>query len=483
MMKPHASVTASVTSCLVLALASLASCEDDDGPAADAGTPADSSPATDSGEAGSTTVAHTLFATEGQTLVSFDVATGSSRAGTITNLKGPTDLQVTDDGQVLVNLTDNNEILVVDGRSFREVGRIASSGLGATRPVHAFITPKIAGKQYWAANNDGAPGAAATNSVVFIDLVPGSATYLKKVGEIGLGIGHHKDAWSQGKARVSISNIADCGNVVQVIDYSNVAQPVLVKKWSAAEIDPARDCATGGAAPHGAAAAANGHGFHNLTGWGALLAVDQDADVPTVKLLPTRGTGAGYTRAGRDGRYVYSLQRTPREGDATRPGADCQIGQLVVVDSNTDTVAAEVPILLTGAACTSKLPAYATQAGPDHLSISKDGKVMFIATQAAAPMGGSDPAYSDQLVVFDLANPAAPVQGPSVTVGKHSGHRGLTISGDDKVLFVVNGLDKTVSQVDVAGRTVVRTISLRDTPSQVATWGSAEGPSIQTGPR
>ena len=172
---------------------------------------------------------------------------------------------------------------------------------------------------------------------MFIDIVPGSPTFLKAVGEIALGIGHHKNAWSQGKARVSVSNIADCDNVMQVIDYSDATQPVLVKKWSAAELDPARTCAPAWAPrPTAAAAAANGHGYHNLTGWGAILAVDQDADPPTFKLLPTKGNGGGYTKAGKDGRYVYSLQRTPREGDTARPGSDCQIGQLVVIDSTTD---------------------------------------------------------------------------------------------------------------------------------------------------
>jgi hypothetical protein len=450
-------------------------CGDDGGPG-----PGDPGPAP-------TDVPQSLFATDGDTLVAFDVATGAPRAGTIANVKGPTDMQALDSGHVLVNLTENGEVLVVDGRTFREVARIKSSSMGATRPVHSFITPKIGGKQFWTANNDG-DGTAATNSVVFIDVVPDSATFLKAVGEIPLGIGHHKNAWSQGRARVSISNIADCDNVVQVIDYSDPTRPTLVKKWSAAELDGARTCGPGmGASPHGGAAAANGHGYHNLTGWGALLAIDQDADPPTFKLLPTKGNGGGYTKVGKEGRYVYSLQRTPREGDATRPGQDCQVGQLVVLDSTADAIAAEIPILLTGPDCTSKLPAHASGAGPDHNKITKDGKTLFVTTQATPPMGSSDPAYSDQLVVFDLSDPARPVQQPSITIGKHSGHRSMTLSGDDKALFVVNStanpLEKSISQVNVETRTVTRTLMMGTAPRQVATWGSAEGPSLQTGPK
>lgn len=431
---------------------------------------------------GDATVAQTLFATEGQTIVAFDISTGSAHAGAIANVKGPVDMQALESGHVLVNLTDNNEVLILDARKFREVIRIPSSGMGATRPVHSFVTPKIAGKQYWVANNDGS-GTAATSSAVFIDIVPGSATFLKPVGEIGLGVGHHKDAWSPGETRVSISNIADCSNVLQVIDYSDAAKPTLIKKWSAAELDPVRDCATQGASPHGGAAASNGRGYHNLAGWGVIAAIDQTADAPTVKLLPTKGNGAGYTKAGKDGRYVYSLQRTPRQGDATRPGADCQIGQLVAVDSTTDNIAAEIPILLTGSNCTAKLPAYATAAGPDHSKISADGKTLFITTQAAPPVGSTDVAYSDQLVVFDLSNPAIPAQKTSISVGKHSGHRAMTLSGDGKILFVVNNGDKTISQIDVPAMSVTRTITLMGSPSQMATWGSEQGPSVQTGPR
>jgi YVTN family beta-propeller protein len=431
-------------------------------------------------EAGAT-VPLTLFASEGETLVSFDVATGAARPGAIANVRGPTDMQALASGHVLVNLTANNEVLVVDTRTFREVTRIKSSRGGATRPVHSFVTPLIGGKQFWAANNDG-DGTAATNSVVFIDVLPGSPTFLTAVGELALGIGHHKDAWSPGKARGSISNIADCGNVVQVIDYTDPTKPALVQKWSAMELDPARTCGPmAGVAPHGAAAAANGHGYHNLTGWGAILAIAQDADPPTFKLLTTKGNGGGYTKAGKDGRHVYSLQRTPREGDATRPGADCQLGQLVVIDSTTDTIATEVPLLLT-APCTSKLPAHAAAAGPDHMRVSNDGKTLFITTQAAAAMAGQPATYSDQLLVVDLTTPAQPTQKASITVGKHNGHRGMSLSGDGKHLFVVNNADRTVSQIDVATLAVVRTITLKETPSQLASWGSAEGPSAQTGP-
>ena len=58
----------------------------------------------------------------------------------------------------------------------------------------------------------------------------------------------------------------------------------------------------------------------------------------------------------------------------------CQIGQLVVIDSTTDGLLAEIPILLTGPDCKDKLPAYASGAGPDHNKITKDGTTLFVTT-------------------------------------------------------------------------------------------------------
>ncbi len=457
-----------LTTALALSLG-LAACGDDGGGTVD---PARADAGADAAGTSAAT-GEILFVVEREQLVAFDLSTGKGRPGAIANVRGATDMRALPGGPLVVNLTDANEILFVDPVGFRELARVRASSRGATRPVHGYVTPAIGGRQLWAANNDG-DGTAATNSLVLVDVVPTSGTYLKAVGEIALGVGHHKNAWSPSKARVSVSNIADCGAVVQVIDYADPAAPRLVKSWSAAELDPARPCTPmQGVAPHGAAAAANGRGYHALTGWGAILSVDQDADAPTFKLLPTKGSGAGYTRAGQDGRYVYSLQRTPREGDEARPGVDCQIGQLVVVDATADAISAEVPILLDGPACAAKLAAPVRLAGPDHVAITPDGKTMLVTTQATAPMGSADPAWSDRLVVFDLTDPARPAQRASIVVGKHGGHRALALSPDGRAAAVANGVDKSVSHVDVAAGGVVRTIALQDAPRQLVVTAPA----------
>jgi hypothetical protein len=92
------------------------------------------------------------------------------------------DLQALEDGTLLVNLTDRNEILVVDGTTMLEKARIPSSARGAVRPVHAYLTPKRGGKQLWVTLNDGAEGKAETNSATFVDVTAGSPTYRRPVG-------------------------------------------------------------------------------------------------------------------------------------------------------------------------------------------------------------------------------------------------------------------------------------------------------------
>jgi YVTN family beta-propeller protein len=88
----------------------------------------------------------------------------------------------------------------------------------------------------------------------------------------------------------------------------------------------------------------------------------------------------------------------------------------------------------------------------------------------------------DQVVMLDTSNAAQPVQLESIGVGVHTSHSAGAPSGDGAWLFVVNGIDGTVSQIDVAARQVVRTFDVGASPRVVATFGTDEGPSEVTGP-
>src|SRR5262249_37677317 len=140
------------------------------------------------------------------------------------------------DGTLLVNLTDRGETLIVDSRTMLEIDRVPSSDKKAVRPVHSYLTPEHDGKSYWIALNDGTEGDASTNSARFIDVTPDSKKYLKAVGEVALGIGHHKAAFSTKKPRVVISNISDCDTVLAVFDYSDVAHIELIASASAEDL-------------------------------------------------------------------------------------------------------------------------------------------------------------------------------------------------------------------------------------------------------
>lgn len=436
-------------------------------------------------------VEQALFVAHEGSLISYDIATGKERPGAVQDVAGPVDLQALSDGTVMVNLTGRDEVLCVDGVTMLERARIPSSAKGGTRPVHSYLAPEHDGKTYWLSLNDGAEGKVETNSALFVDATIGSSSFMDAKGEVGLGIGHHKAAFSAAKERVVISNIADCDNVLSVYDYSDIASIKLLATLSAKDAgwdgssfaktcDPTYKMGLP-PAPHGCATSMkSGKAYCNLTSSGDIVVIDIDADPPVFSLLPTGGSGGGYTKAGPGGDYIYSLEETPREGDMDKPGADCQIGQLVTVDAAAGEVVSELPLLYTGPDCKAKLAGTDEEtANPGHIQISNDGKTMFI-----TPAGGFgvDTARVRQELVVDLSVPSKPAQRASIPVGASVDHHGDALSGDGKWLFVTNNADGSVTQIDVAKLSAAQTIKTNEKPETVATFGTAEGPSKQTGP-
>lgn len=436
------------------------------------------------------TLAQALFVAHDGTLNSYDLATGKERPGAVQNIAEPTDLQALADGTLMVNLTNRNEILAVNGRTLLESARLPSSTIGGTRPVHSYISPPRNGKSYWLSLNDGAGSVAATSSARLINLTAGSS-YLTPVGEVGLGIGHHKATFSATSERVVISNISDCSNVITVYDYQNPAAITPVRTLSAQDLgwngsSRATTCDptyTNGApvSPHGCATSKlSGRAYCNLTSSGGLVSIDVDATPPSFKVIATGGAGAGYTKAHTGGRYIFSLQDSPREADPVHPGVKCQLGQLVVIDAMTDSVVKELPLLYKGPGCqTSLLGTDEETTEPSHMLLTNDGKTLFV-TAAGGFMVAA--ARVRQHLVVDVSDPSNPVQKPSIPVGESSGYHGDALSGDGKYLLVANGLDGTVTQIDTASLMVVRTLTVQAKPAVLATFGTAEGPGEQTGP-
>jgi hypothetical protein len=413
---------------------------------------------------------HSLYVAHEGSLVSYDINTDLPLPGEITNVSGATDMQALEDGTVLVNLSLRNEVLAFDGKTMIEKTRIPSSTLGATKPTHSYITPTIDGKHYWMALNDGA-GTAVTNSALFINIDSGSTNYLRAVGEVGLGVGHHKAAFSKNKSRVVISNIADSSEVLAVFDYSNAAD---IKKIAALTL---QELGIKNASPHGCGTAGlTGKAYCNLTSTGDIISIELDAANPTFKVLKTKGSGGGYTKG--HGRYAYSLQTSPREGDINHPGSPCQVGQIVVIDAQLDTVVNEVPLYFGGPTCREPIASQAFKtAGPGHIVINGSKMFIQLASGFADPTG-----YANKHLVVDLTNPTNPVQTAALDIGKSRSHHGECLSGDDEFFFVANSLDGTVTQINPNSATVTKTLTVRANPRTVATWHEHEGPSHQTGP-
>ena len=427
--------------------------------------------------------AEALYVAHDGVLVSYDIACGTERPGTVTNVLSPTDMQALEDGTVLVNLTAANATDIVDGQSMLERGRV-SSPMGGTRPVHSYISPERAGKRYWLALYDGQGSDLATSRARFIDIEAGSPSYLQGAGEVGLGIGHHKAAFSNTQQRVIVSNISDCGNVFSAYDYTNIGSVQRLKTWAATDLGwntPAKTCNpnTNPMSPHGCATSKlSGEVYCNITASGEIAVMKIDASPPQLQtIIQTQGSGSGYTRAYPGGRFLYSLQEKPREGFG---GATCQVGQLAVIDVSTDTLATTVPLLYKGPGCnTPNAGTDEASVEPDHIRVSADAKTLYISIAGAF---GDNNSHARQELVVDVTNPAAPVQKASIPVGLSTGHHGDALSGDGKWLFVTNNLDGTVTQVDTSSNRVTRTLTVRSTPLTLATFGTAEGPSDQTGP-
>jgi YVTN family beta-propeller protein len=431
-------------------------------------------------------------------LALYDLATGGELAR-FDAPGGSSDLVSLPGGVVLSNHTAGHKVILVDLKRRAEIGRIPSSSLGGTRPVHMYLSPVLDGKQYVTVLNDGEasktkPGERPKDSsLLLIDAVASSPTFLKPVGEKRLGIGHHKVSFSMQRPRFAVSSIADCADVVSVYDYGNPADIKLVKTFAAADLGydgstPAKTCDASGKAgvmlsPHGTGtSAASGRLYHFLTATGQVAIFDIDADAPAVKIVQTSGHGGASVKDLPGGRFMVVPQRGPREVHQRAGGQPCQIGQLAVIDAMTETVAAQVPVFYGEPACRKPLAGTPHErAALQYAMPSPDGKTLFIQVGTLyAPAGAV--ASASFVAVFDLSDPAKPVQLPSIAVGAGNDTRDHALSGDGKLLLVPNSIDNTVSVIDVGERKVVRTFNTVNAPRRVGTFGEGIGPSKPVGP-
>jgi len=427
-----------------------------------------------------------------------DLATGAELAR-FDAPGGSSDLMALGSGVALSNHTAGNAVVLIDLKGRSEIGRLPSSSLGGTRPVHMYLSPATEGRQYVIVLNDGNERGTPKgerpkdSTLLLIDAVPSSPTYLKPVGETRLGIGHHKAGFSMKRPRVAVSSISDCSDVVSVYDYANAPEIKLIKTFSAADLGydgstPFKTCDETGKAglmlsPHGTGtSAATGRVYHFLTGTGQIAVFDIDADVPTVKLIPTAGTGGASVKDLPGGRFMVVPQRGPREVHQRADGALCQVGQLAVIDALAEKVAAQLPVFYGEPTCRTSIAGTPHErAALQYAMPAPDGRTVFveIGTLYGPP---NVVAESRFVAVFDLSDPYRPVQLPSIAVGAGNDTREHALTGDGKLLLVTNSLDDSVSVIDIASRQVARTIATVTRPFRVVTFSEGIGPSKPAGP-
>jgi len=427
-----------------------------------------------------------------------DLATGTELAR-FDAPGGSSDLVALGSGFALSNHTAGNGIVVVDLKRRIEISRLPSSSLGGIRPVHMYLSPPMEGRQYVVVLNDGNERGTPKgerpkdSTLLLMDASQSSPTFLKPLGETRLGIGHHKVGFSMKRPRLAVSNIADCSDVVSVYDYQNPSDIKLIKTFSAADLGydgstPLKTCDETGKAgvmlsPHGTGtSAATGRVYHFLTGTGQIAIFDIDADVPTVKLVQTAGSGGASVKDLPGGRFMVVPQRGPREVYQRADGSLCQVGQLAVIDAVAEKLAAQLPVFYGEPTCRTSIAGKPHErAALQYAMPSPDGKTVFveIGTLYGPP---NVVAESRFVAVFDLSDPYKPVQLDSIPVGAGNDTRDHALTGDGKLLLVPNSLDNSVSVIDVALRQVVRTIPTVTRPFRVVTFSEGSGPSKPVGP-
>jgi YVTN family beta-propeller protein len=427
-----------------------------------------------------------------------DLATGAELAR-FDAPGGSSDLLALGSGVALSNHTAGNAVVLIDLNRRREIGRLPSSSLGGMRPVHMYLSPAIERRQYVVVLNDGNERGTPKgerpkdSTLLLIDAVHSSPTFLKPTGEVRLGVGHHKAGFSIKRPRLAVSNIADCSDVVSVYDYQNPANVKLIKTFSAADLGydgstPLKTCDETGQvglrlSPHGTGtSAATGRVYDFLTGTGQIAVFDIDADVPTVKLIQTAGSGGASVKDLPGGRFMVVPQRGPREVHQRADGSLCQVGQLAVIDAVAEKVAAQLPVFYGEPTCRTPIAGKPHErAALQHAMPAPDGKTVFV--EVGTLYGPPNVVAESRFVaVFDLSDPYRPVQLPSIPVGAGNDTRDHALTGDGKLLLVPNSLDNSLSVIDTELRQVVRTIPTVTKPFRVVTFSEAIGASKPAGP-
>src|SRR5262249_20739103 len=146
-----------------------------------------------------------------------DLATGAELAR-FDSPGGSSDLLALGSGGALSHHTAGNEVVLMDLKRLTEIGRLPSSSLRGVRSVQMYLRRAPGGRQSRVIRNDANERSTPKSerpkdsTLLLIDAVQSSPTFLKPMGEIRLGIGHHKAGFSMKRPRLAVSNISDCSD-------------------------------------------------------------------------------------------------------------------------------------------------------------------------------------------------------------------------------------------------------------------------------
>jgi hypothetical protein len=429
-------------------------------------------------------VAHSVFVANQDALVSYDLGTGWLRPGRVEGLHYPNNMVALADGHILLSNPEENdagEVVVVQASTMAEVTRTPStmeeSGC-SYHPNQLYLTPD---RRFALVLNDSCEGEGS--SAGFIDVRSDSSSRFALVGEVPLGLYWHNAAFSRTQERVVITNGGDCNEVLAIYDYGDIDH---IRKVAALPIeavgfhnDPPADgtydptyCDNDGEGlgqipgPGECATASNGRAYCTIGATGDVVSIDLDADDPSFDLVRIRGRWGLQMRLHPDGRHLYALHSYPYGG--------CTIGQLVVIDSQSDAVVAQLPLGYYGPGCTEDLTGTLFEdAQPTGLTFTLDGQTLYVNVGALV---------GDQELVLDVRDPAAPVQLGSLDVGLGRGPD--VLSGDGRFLVHVEGVEEvgTLTLIDAPAHELLGVIRTEEEPRVAVTFGTEEGPSPQDGP-
>jgi DNA-binding beta-propeller fold protein YncE len=380
-------------------------------PVADAPPPPDAGP-----------LPATVLIAAGGALVAHDPA-GGAVLGRLAGVTGIRDLARLDDTFVLATLGGDGALLLADARRMVETARVPASRTGATGPARIVVGPPATdGRQRVAVLNEG----GTSGSIALFDYR--SDLGVHALAEVVLAAGRHEAAFSATLPRVVVSSQDDCAAPLVVIDFADAGR---VKR--VATLD-----AGGCVLPGGCVAAGAGEAYCLLAGSGELAAVTIDLALPAFTRVSTQGTGSGAIAADASGRWVVAVQARPR-------GAACAVGQLAVLDTTSDSVAARLALH----DCDDP------DAVPASAALAPDGRTLFV-TRAGA----------GRALVVDLTDPAAPAELPAIRVPAAR----ATARSPDGTRILVAG-DDSVAVIDAAARAAVATWSIAAAPDALCAAG------------